>query len=264
MKTRRQKNYFRIGSFVIAGLAIMVLIILFIGSKALFQRTVYVETYFNESVQGLTEGSPVKYLGMDIGYVKAIMPIDAVYSIDRTKLKKDQGRYVYVLMAIYPKFFQDLAHKNVQQTLNNAIAAGLRVQIALQNVTGSIYLEVDFFNSKSAPLLPTYWTPKNYYIPSTPSTLTFVRDQALLLLNELKQVKFKKLFASMQTFADSANGVTNKMNNLLTHTDKQLIETIDNLHNMSRNLNALSEQAKNFPSSTLFGKPPPKLDPSKL
>jgi len=215
-------------------------------------------------VQGLTVGSPVKYLGIDIGLVKEIAPVDTVYKVDRHDSNNTPDRYVYVLMSIDASFFRSDNSLSTKELVNKDIALGLRVKMALQNVTGNAYLELDFLDPKKHPGLKTYWKPKHFYIPSTPSTLTFVKDQTLLLLEELKQIDFKKLFGNMQKFASSADKAASKFDDLLTHTNRQIIDTINNLHSISKNLNTLTEQAKNFPSYTWFGKPPPKLDPDKL
>ena len=264
MALDKQTNYLKIGSFVIAGLFLAILVVVLFGAKSWFQKNIYVETYFNESVQGITVGSPVKYLGMDIGIVKKIVPADSIYKIYRPGPANIHDRYVFVLMAIKPKFFRSGSKHMLDRTIAADVAAGLRVKLTLQNVTGSVFLELDFMNPKKNVPMKIYWTPKHYYIPSTPSTMTFFKDQIRKILSQLKQVDFKKLFNSMQALSSSASDVAGKLDNVITRTSNQIVDTVDNLHNFSENLNALTEQTKNFPSYTLFGKPPPKLDLGKL
>ena len=43
-----------------------------LGAGNVFKRTVTIETYFDESVQGLDVGSAVKYRGVQIGRVTRI------------------------------------------------------------------------------------------------------------------------------------------------------------------------------------------------
>ena len=68
----QKANYFRLGIFIIAASAILVAIILALGAGTAFKRTVTIETYFDESVQGLDVGSAVKYRGVQIGRVTRI------------------------------------------------------------------------------------------------------------------------------------------------------------------------------------------------
>jgi len=118
-------------------------------------------------------------------------------------------------------------------------------------------VELDFLNPKTHPVLPVYWQPDNIYIPSATSTLTFFTDNAQYLLNELKKIDFKKMFDNMGQLINNANQVLYRTNNLFGRASPQAINIVDNL-------NALTEQAKVFPSHMLFGKPPPKLNPGKL
>lgn len=257
-------NYFKIGSFVITGIMLILMIVIFTGSKALFQKKIYVETYFNESVQGLSVGSQVKYLGINVGTVKEISVTSNIYDPKTDSAKNPATRYVYVLMTIKPKLLEIKDYKKLKQIINTWVNEGLRVQLKLQNVTGGIYLELNFADPDKNPALPIYWTPKNIYIPSTPSTLKYISNEALRIVDELKTINFQKLFDSMQQLATSAGDVTIKLNNLLANTDRQLIASVNNIHTTSTNLNALLEQTKDFPSYTLFGKLPPRLDPGKL
>ena len=48
-----QANFFKIGLFVIGGTLALVLLLLVLGSGQWFQSKVTMETYLNESVQGL-------------------------------------------------------------------------------------------------------------------------------------------------------------------------------------------------------------------
>ncbi len=235
----------------------MITIVIFVGSGTFFQQKVYVETYFNESVQGLSEGSPVKYLGIDIGYVKEITQIDNVYKINRTKDGQTKERYVYVLMVLNNKFFRGIPNSKTAQTIAKDVASGLRFQITLQNVTGTAYIELKFVEPQRRTSLPIMWQPKHYYIPSTQSTLSYLKSKAVEALAEISQINFKGMVHSM-------NQLTIKIDNLFKNSNQQLIETVDNIHTISENLSSFTEQTKDFPSYTLFGNPPPKLDPSKL
>ena len=57
-------NYFKLGLFVIGALVSGVILLIVIGSGRWFQPKLTIETYFNESVQGLDIGSKLKYRGV--------------------------------------------------------------------------------------------------------------------------------------------------------------------------------------------------------
>ena len=65
-------NYFKLGLFVVGAVVAGVIVLVVIGSGRWFQPKVTIETYFNESVQGLDIGSKLKYRGVVIGEVKSI------------------------------------------------------------------------------------------------------------------------------------------------------------------------------------------------
>ena len=65
-------NYFKIGLFVIAAAAIAITSVVYMGAGALFRKKLLMETYIDESVQGLEIGSAVRYRGVKIGAVDKI------------------------------------------------------------------------------------------------------------------------------------------------------------------------------------------------
>ncbi|MFP4162140.1 MAG: MlaD family protein [Ectothiorhodospira sp.] len=81
MSTRA--GYFRLGLFIVATVSAGVALLLILGVGALFQPKMMMETYFDESVQGLEVGSPVKLRGVTIGEVSEISFTYAHYQQDR-------------------------------------------------------------------------------------------------------------------------------------------------------------------------------------
>lgn len=258
----QEARYLKIGSFVIIGIVLFIIGVLLLGSGKLFQKTVYVETYFNESVQGLSVGSPVKYRGLDIGHVKRIAFVNEIYDIPH--FDQIYSRYIYVGMEITSSFLVKSREKNGAFLFDKYIKDGLRVKLSQQGLTGNAYLELNFVNANKNQVLPINWKPENFYIPSATSTLTRFSDNVQYILDELKQVPFKDLFHSLDQLTQSSRRTIYKGNLLLNRLSQQLTDTVHNLNNMSGNLRELSEQAKHFPSQILFGGPPPKLDPNKL
>ena len=76
-------NYYKLGLFVIGAVASGVAILLIVGSGRWFTPRLTVETYFNESVQGLDIGSKLKYRGVVIGDVTRITFTYTQYQLER-------------------------------------------------------------------------------------------------------------------------------------------------------------------------------------
>ena len=106
MRDKEQSRYLKIGVFVLLCTGLIVVGIIIFGSFHLFERRLYVETYFNESVQGLAIGSPVKYRGIDIGRVQAINFVSNIYNVSHKDNK--YARYIYVLLSLKPNFLKDM------------------------------------------------------------------------------------------------------------------------------------------------------------
>ena len=62
-------NPWKLGLFVVSGFVIAFASLVWLGSQSLDRQTQRVITYFDESVQGLEVGSPVKFRGVVIGSV---------------------------------------------------------------------------------------------------------------------------------------------------------------------------------------------------
>lgn len=257
-------SYFKIGSFVLVGLGLIVFALLIFGSSKLFQPVVYIETYFEESIQGISEGTPVKYRGLQIGYVKKIAFTSEIYGDDNNGTDiKMHNRSIYVRIAITSKLFTQLSSSEAQQFLSGEVAQGLRVKLVAQGITGVSYLELNYVDP-IPPFSPVPWHTNDFYMPSVTSTLTRLSENAQYIMNELKDVNFKKIFQDFNLLTVALAQVASKTDNSLSQINNPLIVTMQNFKVISNNLRMLSEQLKLNPSSMVFGKPPPPLDPSKL
>lgn len=258
-------SYFKIGAFVLVGLGLMVFALLIFGSSKLFQPIVYVETYFEESIQGISEGTPVKYRGLQIGYIKEIAFTNEIYGDIKEQGAKMHNRSIYVRVAVTSNLFTKLSHEKVSALLAKEVEDGLRVKLVPQGLTGTSYLEFDYAEDpKANPTMVITWQPKDFYVPAEMSTLTRLSENAQYIMNELKDVDFKKLFKDVNSLTVTLTRAATEAENSLSQINNPMVTTVQNLKIISNNLRTLSEQLKLNPSSMVFGKSPPPLDPSKL
>jgi phospholipid/cholesterol/gamma-HCH transport system substrate-binding protein len=68
----RKASRFKVGLFVIVGLAMGLAALVYLGASSYGEGADTYVTYFNQSVQGLSRDSVVKYLGVDVGRVTDI------------------------------------------------------------------------------------------------------------------------------------------------------------------------------------------------
>ncbi len=187
MENRR--TAFRVGLFTLAGIFALLALIFFLSGSELNPGIPY-ETYFQESVQGLDVGTAVKFRGVTIGKVTDVGLVTAEYPPNNLS---DEQQKVYQLVVV--RFRVDPKKIGHAEDVAQAIAHGLRVQIAPQGITGLAYVELSFVNPDQYPTITVPWTPQSTVIPSMPSTLTQVQDAIEQTMSSLSKVDLGKTIA---------------------------------------------------------------------
>ncbi|MBN1126191.1 MAG: MCE family protein [Sedimentisphaerales bacterium] len=198
MKTKA--NYFKIGMFVILAILILIIGLIALSARALIQDVVYIETYIDESVLGLSVGSSVIQRGVQIGTVEQITFVSHEY-FDQLNDHDFQtfNRYVMVISKVNAKSFRGLGlNDNLKTIIQQSIDNGLRLRLSPQGITGIYYLEADYVDPERYPPLQLKWNPKYYYIPSSPSTLTSFTQSLDIVLQDLTKVNFEQVARSLE------------------------------------------------------------------
>lgn len=157
-------NHWKLGLFVIVGAVLATITVVFFGAQSLQKEGVDYKTYFDESVQGLDVGSPIKFRGVTIGHVSAIG-----VAPDR--------RHVAVTSELTIEDLHELGLTDGEGKRRNiVIPPDLRVQLVSQGITGVKFLQIDFFNvnDNPPPTLP-FPVPDNT-IPAAVSTMKNLED----------------------------------------------------------------------------------------
>lgn len=189
----QKANYLIIGAFMIGAITLLAAAVIVLGAGALFRTTIAMETYINESVQGLEVGSPVKYRGVLIGNVDMIDFVRNVCSLPSgAPIEDDRRRYVYVRARIEPKKLGPRIART-QAEVNALAARGLRVRLASQGITGVAYLELDYVDPARNPPLDIEWEPSNLYLPSAPSTFMRFTDAVDTILRQVQSLDVETL-----------------------------------------------------------------------
>ncbi len=211
-----KKTYFKIGVFVLTGVSILLAVVIFVGGSELLRKTMPAETYFNESVQGLDIGAPVKYRGVAVGRVSSIGFITNKYDIENRN--SQASRYVLVEMQLEEKLMKDfLPIKNIQERLKKIVDLGLRIRLTTQGLTGVAFLEINFFDPTTNPALPIDWEPDVLYFPSAPSTMSRLESALEAVggvMRDLERVNFEQ-------FANSIDGLLQTMDKALQEANVQ-------------------------------------------
>jgi len=147
-------NHWKLGLFVVVALVIALGAIIALGLRRLNRDGIPMVTYFDESVQGLDQGSPVKFRGVTIGNVQSI-------TIAPDHL------HVEVWMRLYT---DELARMGFGP--EDKRDPSLRPQLAAAGITGVKFVQFDNFPSDRYPEpLLEFAPPSEYYAPAVQSTL---------------------------------------------------------------------------------------------
>ncbi|HTI47916.1 MAG TPA: MlaD family protein [Casimicrobiaceae bacterium] len=200
----QRANYFKLGLFVIGAIVAGVAVLLIIGTGRWFTPRTKMETYFNESVQGLDVGSKMKYRGVVIGEVTRIS-----FTYTKYETEKPMGqrkRYVLVEAQLEPRLVGGKASTDIASPETTAIEVerGLRVRLAPQGITGTNYLEVDYVDP-ATPVLPIDWVPEYIYIPSAPSTVTAFVNAATDIVDRLRRLDIESTIGNLNKLLATTN-----------------------------------------------------------
>lgn len=157
-----ETKYFKLGAFVLAGVAIIVGTVVVLGAGAIMRKKVLVETYVDESVQGLDVGAPVKFRGVHVGQLEKIEFVAVRYD------PKDPR--ICLTIAFWPETLHGFGGDDPIAKLNAMVDFGLRVRLTSSGLTGGLYLELDNFKREENPPPAISWAAVVPVVPSVPST----------------------------------------------------------------------------------------------
>lgn len=175
-----------IGLFTLGGLALAVVGVAVLASASWFTKESTFISVFNESVNGLDIGAPVKFQGVPIGQVTDLLiqieltdktfQVPVQYDIDVTRLTSRTGTFVNL---------------DDPDVLRQQVADGLRAQLQMESiVTGQLYVELTY-RDDPAPVEMAIGPFTHPRIPTAPSLLAAFGSQAGSVVSEVMTVLFR-------------------------------------------------------------------------
>jgi len=186
----QKPNYFKIGLFVIAGTLVLAIAIIIFGGGKFFEKKYILETYFDQSVQGLNVGAPIKFQGVQVGNISEIGFVFQDYNTDY--------QYVLVRAEVYPNKGGNKDKRNLfiddddrERGLKKMIDNGLRLQLASQGITGVAFLNAVYLDPEKHPPLIIDWKPEYLYVPSAQGTIEQITKTLEKLSESIGSINFK-------------------------------------------------------------------------
>ena len=225
----RKANPTLIGAFVLGAILIAVAAIVFFGSMSLFSEKQVFLTYFNQSVNGLTVGSNVKFKGVTVGQVSKValslrgptQPpyVKVFYAIDTGLVERQAGSPI------------DLSSRQLNE---RRVANGLRAKLDFESlISGQLYVSLDFYKNAPPPLISPEPGDEHYQlIPSEPSDIEAIITNVTKAVSNLGNINFLALAQDVQDLVVSARQGIDAMHlEQLGASLNQTTESLDKLVN---------------------------------
>lgn len=215
-----------IGLFVVGALVLAVVGVGALGSNQIFDsRTTFI-SYFDESVNGLDVGAPVKFKGVPIGEVTDIklrvdlenetFQVPVQYAINLDPVTDTTGA---------PLDLDDPA------LLRDQIEDGLRAQLQLESiVTGKLYVELTYVSDPTPATLAETGAP-HLAIPTELSPLARLGEEASGLMTNLRRFDVSKINENLVTFLVNANDKLEQLD--AAEINRSILSTIESVREVA-------------------------------
>lgn len=178
------KTKFSVGIFVMLGLFVAFIAIIWLGMSHFFEQGQLYSAYFDDSVQGLAKDSPVKYRGVTIGRVADI-------------LVAPDAKLIEIILKIETDMKPD---KNIVAQLKSV------------GITGIMFIELDRKRIGEPDLSPTLsFPPRHTVIDTKPSEIRNFIDNINDVVKQLQNMdlggmsdKFKRTLDKISIAVDEA------------------------------------------------------------
>jgi ABC-type transporter Mla subunit MlaD len=234
-------NDFKLGLFVLFGVAILFAGFFIFGASHWFQHKTLQETYIAGNVDGLKVGSQVTLRGVPVGQVTAI---DFTWNI----YHQTEPRYVYVEFEVNKKVSLASPGAQYRQLVEEEVRKGLRARIKSQGLaSGASIVSLEYLNPTEYPPLNVSWEPRHIYIPSAPGQFTEILSNLDQTVAGIKKIDFAKIGTLLET--DLNAGKT-----FLMHADEMNLRGIStNLNGLIVDVRSVAGQLREFIGTTNLG-----------
>lgn len=239
-----ETNRFKLGLFTALGILLFIVAISCMGAFDFLKDTGYLATTVRESVQGLNTGSSVKLRGVPIGKVEDItILLDSKDKNIRITMKVDLNKFEKKS----ENFFSGnpLSRTDFYSIMAGEVQKGLRCRIEPDGITGSKYLEIDFFDP--ATLKKEKAAEKDlsanlpgmrdgyFFIPSVPSMMSTLKLSMTEILAQIASIDFEGLSRRTSSLLDRANKIldparTDKLMNDISGAVSAIHTSMDNFN----------------------------------
>ncbi len=222
----REAHYVAVGAFILLVVAMAVGFVLWYTDANDSRDYELYEIYFTGSVSGLDRGSPVRYLGVDVGRVRRL-------SID----KQDASRIVAV----------------VEIDREAPITAATRASLGLQGVTGLLFINLKEVPNvdKSVPLtqgeryavIPSIASDFDVFLSSLPEVMGRASDILTRVGRVFSDENLEGLADTVKNLRTATAGLPQTAQNITKLVD-DLRGTVQEINGAAQTLRGISDDAR--------------------
>jgi paraquat-inducible protein B len=207
----RKVNTTQIGIFVLGAIALAVAAVLVLGSGRLFEDHHECLLYFDSSVNGLRNGAPVKYKGVEVGRVRSVrlpvmsragdLPVEVVIELDESQMDEDE-------------MLETLAER--------AIDRGLRAQLEADSfVTGVLFVSLVF--APDTPVSLRRLRLDLPELPTIPTPMQRLQDAAAQMIAQFERIDLASVVRDLGAVTTSLRELAESEEIRSTLTDVQTL-----------------------------------------
>jgi paraquat-inducible protein B len=184
------------------------------------RETLVFTMYFDESLRGLTVGSPLEVNSVILGEVKGI----------KVEYDEQRERFLFpVDVAVFPGRLRSMMRQGVadptpaeqKARLDTLIASGLRAQLKTGSLlTGQMYIAMDFF-PKAAPG-KIDWTKNPPVFPTQPGTLVELQATLMNISRKIESMPLQQIGENLRIALQSLNRTLMGMEQAVKRMDKDV------------------------------------------
>jgi paraquat-inducible protein B len=201
-----------VGTFVLGAIALAVATVVALGSGRLFTHQNLFVLYFSSDVNGLKVGAPVKFRGVEIGAVNAIL---LSVGTPRQNRNAEKAARQYRIPVIIDLETYKLVRRGAATNLDDpdkvaqAVKRGLRGQLNVESlVTGLLYVDLDY--RPDTPAIFYMGSDSPYpEIPTVPTKLEQAATTLSKMMAQLEKINFGEVIRSL---TETAVAITNLAN----------------------------------------------------
>jgi len=218
----RHANPTLIGAFVFGALVLSTIVVMLLAGGKWFEVRRQAVLYFDGAAQGLQVGSPVVFLGVQVGTVTRIQ-----LGINQ----EDNTFVVPVTIELHPHVVQTKAGEQIDlqdpKTIRKLVDRGLRGRLKVQSLlTGQLYVDLDFYPDKKARFVST--DPNVSEIPTIPTAMEEITGK-------LEKFPVDRFLADLASIGESVKRILSSEE--MKSIPRNLDDSLRNIASLSARLN---------------------------